>query len=111
MKTRTKESCRLELERLRQRDCAVVISKPKPWPPAKFINDLHNAGETVSSIAKKTGYSVQTVKRALKTKGEDKRTGPQCQRWVGKEFSIDEALAEMPLPCGADCVCWYKAVF
>lgn len=106
-----RESYRFELERLRPRGRAVVIRKPQPWPPAKFMNELHEAGEDISSIAKKTGYSIQTVEMALKTKGADKRAGSQCDRWAGKEFSIDEALAEMPLPCGGECVCWYKSVF
>jgi|GEM_PF-1790016 len=43
--------------------------------------------------------------------GEDRRTGAQCDRFQGRQFTIDEALSEMPLPCGADCICDYRPIF
>lgn len=39
------------------------------------------------------------------------REGCQCDSWTGREFTVDEALAEMPLPCGPDCVCAYRPIF
>lgn len=89
----------------------VEICKPRPWPPALEIIKLREAGLGLDEIAKEVGYSVYTVERALKTRGEDLRTGPQCSRYAGRVFSVEEALKEMPIPCGPDCVCWWGAVF
>lgn len=102
---------RIQLEELRPNARAVLITKPQPWQPAVEIVALHNAGMDVQSIAKKTGYSVPSVRRALETRGMDSRVGPQCDRWAGREFTIDEALAEMPLPCGPSCICSYHPIF
>jgi hypothetical protein len=102
---------RLELERLRTSARAVVIAKPSPWPPAVKMVELRSAGEDIEAIARKTGYSVAAVKRALKQGGGDRCTGPQCEHWAGRQFTVVEALAEMPLPCGPDCVCSYRPIF
>lgn len=104
-----------ELERLKESErrgivVGVEISKPKPWPPAAEMVQLHESGVDVKTIAKKTGYSVPTVERNLKTRGEDPRTGPQCKKYSGKVFPVDEALKEMPLPCGPECVCGWRPI-
>ena len=88
----------------------VEISKPKPWPPAARILELHSEGLEVGSIAKKVGYSKYTVERAIKTRGEDPRTGEQCSRYAGRIFSVEEALKKMPLPCGPECVCDWRPI-
>ncbi len=89
----------------------VEISKPAPWPPAKEIIELKEKGLNFTEISKKTGYSIPTIKRAIETKGEDRRIGPQCMQLEGRVFSVKEALQEMPMPCGPDCVCMWKPVF
>ncbi|PCJ88586.1 MAG: hypothetical protein COA54_02390 [Thiotrichaceae bacterium] len=88
----------------------VEISKGKPWPPALKIVELHNKGFDVKAIAKEVGYSTQTVERNIKTKGVDPRIGSQCVKYAGRVFSIDEALALMPLPCSETCVCYWRTV-
>lgn len=104
-----------ELERLKENErrgfvVGVKISKPKPWPPAAEMVQLYEAGMGTKTIAKKTGYSLPTVERNLKTRGEDPRTGPQCDKYSGKVFSVDEALKEMPLPCGPKCICDWRPI-
>lgn len=89
----------------------VEIAKPKPWPPAAVMLDLHARGESLEVIAKKTGASIPTVKRTLVTRDEHPRTGPQCERHTGRLFAVREALSEMPLPCGPGCVCSWRPVF
>ncbi len=98
-----------ELLRYKQSGIAMVkVSKPRPWAPAARMIQLHEDGVDIGAISRITGYSVPTVERNLRTRGEDPRTGPQCERYSEKVFSIEEALAEMPLPCGEKCVCsWY----
>ena len=105
-----------ELERLKENEqrgfvVGVEISKPKPWPPAAMMVQLHDEGVDIKAITKKTGYSVPTVERNLKTRGEDPRTGPQCDKYSGRTFSVDEALREMPLPCGPKCICSWRPIF
>ncbi len=86
----------------------VKVSKPRPWEPAARMIQLHEDGIDIGAISRITGYSVATVEWNLRTRGEDPRTGPQCERYSERVFSIEEALAEMPLPCGEKCVCsWY----
>lgn len=87
---------------------SVMIRKPQPWQPALEMAELHRVGLDIAEIAKKTNYSIKTVERALENNGEDSRTGPQCEPWMGKEIDIDEALQMMPLPCGPNCACWYQ---
>lgn len=104
-----------ELERLKENErrgivVGIEISKPKPWPPVAEMLQLHEAGVDVKAIAKKTGYSVPTVERNLKSRGEDPRTGPQCEKYSGKVFSVEEALKAMPLPCGPKCICSWRPI-
>jgi len=87
------------------------ISKPKPWPPAALILELHGQGLDVECISKRVGYSKISVERAIRTRGEDIRTGDQCGRYAGRLFSLDDALREMPLPCGPTCVCAWRPRF
>jgi hypothetical protein len=89
----------------------VEISKPAPWKHASTIIELNEHGLELKEIAKKTGFSIPTVKRAIETKGEDIRTGPQCEKHAGRVFSVAEAIREMPLPCGENCVCMWVPVF
>jgi hypothetical protein len=88
----------------------VEVSKPKPWPAAAKMVQLHDDGVDISAIAKITGYSVPTVERNLKTYGEDPRTGPQCDKYSGRVFSVEEALEEMPLPCDQKCICSWRPI-
>lgn len=104
-----------ELERLKENEqrgivVGVQVSKPKSWPPAAKMVQLHEAGIGIKAIAKKTGYSVPTVERNLKTRGEDPRAGPQCDKYSGRVFSVDEALKQMPLPCGPKCICSWRPI-
>ncbi len=89
----------------------VIISKPAPWKHASTIIELKESGLELKAIAKKTGFSIPTVKRAIETKGEDPRTGPQCEKYADRVFSIAEAIREMPLPCGDNCICMWMPVF
>lgn len=89
----------------------VVISKPAPWRNASKIIELKEKGLELKEIAKQTGFSIQTIKRTIETKGEDPRTGPQCERYADRVFSVAEAIREMPLPCGDNCICMWQPVF
>ncbi len=89
----------------------VEVIKPKRWRPAAKMIELHSEGVEIKAIAIQTGYSVLTVKRNIKTKGEDLRTGPQCEKYSGKVFSVNEALSVMPIPCGSNCVCSWRPIF
>ena len=88
----------------------VTISKPRPWAPAAQMLQLHEQGYDTGTIARTTGYSIPTVERNITTRGEDPRAGPQCERYSDRFFSIEEALLEMPLPCGDKCVCSWHPV-
>lgn len=88
----------------------VQVAKPRPWPPAAEMLKMQERGASVRSIARATGYSVITVRRNLATRGEDCRVGPQCDRHADRIFSIREALDEMPLPCGEDCICRWRPI-
>jgi hypothetical protein len=88
----------------------VRVSKPKPWAPAAEMVQLHEDGFDADAIAKITGYSVPTVERNIRTRGEDPRAGPHCERYAKRIFSIQEALEEMPLPCGQECVCMWHPI-
>lgn len=88
----------------------VKVSTPGIWPPATMMLSLYADGFGAAAIAEKVGYSVQTVERVLLTRGIDSRVGEQCHRHAGRVFSLPEALQEMPLPCGADCVCHWSPV-
>lgn len=88
----------------------VEVSRPRPWPPAARMVQLHADGVDIGTIAKTTGYSVPTVERNLKTRGEDPRTGPHCEKYAGRVFSIEEALEDMPLPCEQKCICSWRPV-
>jgi len=86
----------------------VTVSKPRPWAPAAQMVQLHEEGYDTDAIATTTGYFAPTVERNIRTRGEDLRAGPQCEMYSEKIFSIEEALREMPLPCGDRCVCsWH----
>src|SRR3990167_10637647 len=87
------------------------IAWPTPWPPALEIIDLHLQGFDVAAIAKKVDYSKFTVERALKTGGMHPTSGPHCFRHAGRVFSIEEALQEMPIPCGPGCICSWRPLF
>lgn len=88
----------------------VEVVKPQPWAPAAFILELHEQGVDVETIMRKVCFSRYTVERAISTKGEDWRTGEQCMRYASRVFSIREALLKMPLPCGLQCACSWRAV-
>lgn len=88
----------------------VRIAKPRPWEPAAQMLELQRQGKDIKTIASLTGYSIPTVKRNLETQGIDHRTGPQCNRHTGRTFTVDEALREMPIPCGESCACWWRPV-
>lgn len=105
-----------ELEKLKENDkqgviIGVEVIKPKPWQPAARMIKLYSDGVDIKAIAKQTGYSVPTVERNLKTKGEDLRTGPRCEKYLGKVFSVNKALSLMPIPCGSNCVCSWRPIF
>lgn len=104
-----------ELLRYKKKDLdfiiGLTIAEPKPWPEAARMVELHEAGFDSKTIAEKTGRSVICVEQMIVTKGIDGRVGPQCDRYKGRLFSIDEALAEMPLPCGPDCICDWRPTF
>ncbi len=74
------------------------------------ISQLHERGYNTDAIARSTGYSVVTVERNIRTRGEDPRTGPQCEQYFERVFSVDEALVEMPLPCADKCVCSWRPI-
>lgn len=88
----------------------VEVSRPRPWPPAARMVQLHADGVDICTIAKITGYSVPTVERNLKTRGEDPRSGSHCEKYAGRVFSLEEALEDMPLPCEQKCICSRRAV-
>ena len=88
----------------------VEVSKAKPWPPAAEMLKLRKDGFDVKAISEKVGYSIRTVERNLKTKGIDPRVGPQCDKHLGKVFSIDDALLLMPIPCQDHCACNWRTV-
>ena len=100
-----------ELLRYKESGIALVkVSKPKPWAPAAEMVRLHEDGLDVDAIARITGYSVPTVERNIRTRGEDRRAGPHCERYAKRIFFIQEALDEMPLPCGEECVCMWHPI-
>ncbi len=104
-----------ELKRYKESDeyrfiVGVQISKAKPWPPAIEMLELHDKGLDVKAIAKKVGYSVKAVEHNLKTKGIDPRVGLQCDKYLERVFSIDEALALMPIPCSEKCICYWRTI-
>lgn len=94
-------------------------------------NDMHQlkmANLLMIKVAKKMGrdplsYKEMAYRLELESKRDhvramtiikpsnDPRTNEQCERWVGREFSVDEALKEMPLPCNVDCIFDYRPVF
>lgn len=103
----------IKCELLRYKECGVAfvtVSKPKPWAPAAQMVQMHEQGHDTDAIARDTGYSVPTVEQNIRTRGEDPRTGPQCERYFDRIFSIENALREMPLPCGDNCVCSWQPV-
>lgn len=87
------------------------IATPPPWPPAAIIISLSDAGRDAKAIAAETGYSKPTVDRVLRTRGVDPRVGPQCDRYAGRVFRMQDAIAQMPLPCGPECVCHWRPIF
>lgn len=89
----------------------VRARKPPVWEAAIEMNRLHRAGIAEADIVKRTGYSIHSVKRAIATNGEDIRTGPHCDAFIGRVYTLQEALDQMPLPCSERCSCHWSAVF
>lgn len=109
------DATRAELKRLQALEergivVGLEIVKPKPWPPAAMMLRLRREGVDVRETAKKTGYSVPTVERNLKTGGEHATVGPQCDRHAGKVFSAEQAMGLMPIPCSETCVCSWRPI-
>lgn len=86
----------------------VQAKRPKPWPPAALMLQLHEQGRTIDEIAKACGYHPATVEENLRTRGEHVACGPQCLVFGERTYTIDEALAESRLPCSPRCVCYWR---
>ena len=112
---RTRTLYRHNLERLKDAESrgivlGVRVRKPSAWKEAAPMLELSEQGYQVSEIALRTGQSVMTVSRTLQTRGEHPRCGPQCDELGTRVFTVDQALREMPIPCGAKCACWWRSV-
>jgi hypothetical protein len=85
----------------------VRIVKPKPWYGSQFILQFAEQGHSEMEIARRTGYSIDTVRRTLKDRGEHASVGVQCDMRSARTYTISEAFVEQPLPCGPNCICEY----
>lgn len=98
-----------DLQRMKMANGAMATMRrrqdqdPMPFKEAVYRLELEQLREQARAV------TVRKPKPGLY--GEDHRAGAQCDRFQGCQFTIDEALSEMPLPCGADCICDYRPIF
>ena len=93
---------------VRSKNIKIRITKPMPWYGSQFILQFAEQGHTETEIARRTGYSIDTVRRTLVDKGEHSSVGLQCDIRCARTFTVNEAFLEQPLPCGPDCICEYS---
>lgn len=89
----------------------IHVQPPSPWEPATEMARLAGAGHSVDEIAATLGYSRMTVERHLRAGGSDRRVSPECSAIAARLYKVDEAIRESPLPCGPECVCWWRPIF
>lgn len=87
------------------------VKKPPPSREVTFVQRMHAEGHSPERIAAMTDRSVLTVRNMIGRSLEDKRCGPHCDLLTQRLFTFDEALAELPVPCGPDCACQLQPVF